>query len=261
MSYAGQDFPALNAASGVIFSVITFPGIVANIVAVVLTIKIAKCHAIPPNIFIVTLACTDLFGLIFATIPTTLTYLHGRWVGGDALCQAQGISSIFSSVTAGLVAVLISLDRFFAVFKPFWYHQHRSQYEAKCCVAFAIISSFFFSLLPLINFDEIIIRRYPGTYCTFNNLSSQHVVRGFALAFSALCLVSGATVIMCNLVVCRQMCKQRFGRLSGHHIPNERIFGGRRHKNEMQHARTMAVVSLLYIICWVPFMVRCWISS
>lgn len=248
------DSPRINTEGGVAFCVITLIGFAVNCVAVFVTLKVAKNQVLPPNIFLSSLACMDLFGLVIVTLPTLLAYLNEAWVGGETLCKAQGLASLFCVAASALVAVLVSADRALAVMKPFWYHRRRRRrgwVAGSCAAVFAL--SVGLSLLPLIQLDAIITWRYPGTYCTFKNFSRVPEVRGFALVFCTFCLACCAVVVALNLVVGIKMRRRR--RLA-ERLPCSHIYGNQRLDNERQHARTMAAVSLLHMTCWVPFLVR-----
>ena len=240
---------------GAAFFAITVPGLAVNCVAVFITLKVAKNQALPPNIFLSSLACIDFFGLVIVTLPTMLAYSLGDWVGGAGLCLAQGLAALFCVAASGLVAVLLATDRALAVMKPFWYRSHRRRRAlvSGCCVAVLALSACLTLLLPLIKVHAIITRRYPGTYCSFTSFSPEPEVRGFALVFCSFCLTCCVAVVALNLLVAAGM---RMRRRIAQRLMCKHICGQQRLDSERQHARSMAAVSLLHMICWVPFLVR-----
>ena len=130
-SYISTEFPwqnpwpyvPLDPKQGVILSLITLPGTFANLMAILLTVKLLRSHAVAPNVFVLGLVLTDRFGIVFCTLPTLPCYLQMNWQGGKNMCDLQGFSFMFAPIPSGLLANIMAADRLLAVMKPFLYRQ------------------------------------------------------------------------------------------------------------------------------------------
>ncbi|XP_032232259.1 prostaglandin E2 receptor EP3 subtype [Nematostella vectensis] len=238
-----------------IFGGIVVPGLILNTMAVIITCTVARKHLVPTNIFLATLAAVDLTSILLTTTPTAFYYIFGGWGQVEhSVCLYQGILSVFSTLATGSVATIISVDRFVATLRPLWYHAHRPDHSATKLVLGVLASSFAFSLLPLTGLGKL-QAHYPGSFCTLSYSPQSMMAVGYALAFAVLCLLEGIIVVGCNLIICIYMFRyrRRVEPLLSHVLC---VLATRRRKREAQYSHVMLAVSMLFIICWIPFMMR-----
>eukprot|EP00794_Sanderia_malayensis_P009779 gene9779-10778_t len=128
---------------GLILFLIALPGSLANVVAFITTWKLIKQQEVAPNYLILALNLTDFYGIAFCTLPTLLCYLFKDWVGGEYMCNFQGISTIFASLASGIFATVMAVDRLLAVCRPFAY----KRYVTKQRTIATIVITWIFALL------------------------------------------------------------------------------------------------------------------
>ncbi|CAD6189295.1 unnamed protein product [Caenorhabditis auriculariae] len=189
--YSSQ-WPAMGVFS-VLYAVIIASGIIGN-VCVVLAITRNKALQTVPNMFILSLSCSDIVVCCTSATITPITAFRKEWMFGAVLCRIApfiaGISLCFSTFTL----TAISIDRYLLIRFPM--RKQINHYQAFgvilliCTMAACISSPIMFKqqLGPFENFC--------GLYCTedWKGNESQRKIYGAILTF--LQLVIPLTIII-----------------------------------------------------------------
>ena len=239
---------------GLILFLITLPGTLANIVAFLATAKLIQQHKAAPNYLILALNLTDFYGIVFCTLPTHLCYLFKRWVGGDAMCNFQSVSTMFASLASGVLATAMATDRLIAIGKPFLYKKYVTRSKTFITIILAWGSSVLIAILPLAG-EGFFVRNLTGTYCTINWFAERTGNQIYAVFYSIVGVLLISVVVFSNVKIVLYLIasKARRGELHG----LARSVEESRSKSEMQLAKSVGAISVLFIICWFPFMVSC----
>ena len=248
-------YVALDPKQGLILFLITLPGTLANIVAFLTTLKVTReQRKVAPNYLILALNLTDFYGIVFCTLPTLLCYLHKRWVGGNAMCNFQSVSTMFASLASGILATAMAIDRLLAVWKPFLYKKHVTMRRTFFTVTGTWLGGFIVAISPLAGSD-FFVKNLTGTYCTINWFAKQTANQVYAVIYAIIGVTLVAIVVFCNVKIAVTLLAQRKKRSALHGLEMEEHADDGRKKSEMQLVKSVGAVSILFIICWFPFMV------
>lgn len=164
----------------ILYSVIILCGFIGNI-CVIIAITRNKVLQTVPNLFILSLSCSDIAVCSISATITPITAFKKEWIFGAVLCRIApfiaGISLCFSTFTL----TAISIDRYllirFPMKKPLT-HFHATLVIGLTCVLAACISS------PIIFRQKLgTFENFCGQYCTedWSDNESQRKVYGAAL--------------------------------------------------------------------------------
>ncbi|CDX47441.1 G-protein coupled receptors family 1 profile domain-containing protein [Caenorhabditis elegans] len=176
-----------------LYLIIIAAGIIGNS-CVILAITRNKSLQTVPNLFILSLSCSDIVVCCTSATITPITAFKKEWIFGEALCRIApfiaGISLCFSTFTL----TAISIDRYilirFPMRKPITHYQAVGVIAIICAFAATITSPIMFKQ-KLGEFEN-----FCGQYCTENwgANESQRKIYGAALMF--LQLVIPLTIII-----------------------------------------------------------------
>lgn len=254
---------------GVILGIIATPGVIGNIFALVVTAKLLKVQKQSPNVFIIGLACCDLIGILTVCIPTWICYAFEGWQGGDLLCNFQGFATLLFSMGSGLMATSMSIDRFLSIKAPFFHRSHVKVSTATKLVFVIMVFSSIFAVMPVLGFGSFVLN-LTGTYCTINWFASEVKDKAFSCIYATVGILMVLVVVLCNIAVILLLLKKRKIRqkLSATFHNKIREKKSSSDRLQQQFSRMMMIISLLFLICWIPFMFRIvgnisgiWISS
>ena len=259
----------LDPRQGLILAFITLSGTSANVIGILVMIKVLQMRPVAPNVLVFGLALTDLYGIVVATLPTLLCYLEMKWYGGQMVCDLQGFSTIFVQSASGLLATIMALDRLLAVLKPFLYRRIVTAQKAFMTVCLIWVIGIVLALMPLVKLGRY-KRNLTGTFCTIDWFADSIQNKIFALVFATVGITYVFVVVICNTIVAATLLKLRKERTkltSEKGFQRHRVFpskqdGSDRRKStttvdlELHFAKTVGIISFLFLICWLPFMVR-----
>eukprot|EP00794_Sanderia_malayensis_P009780 gene9780-10779_t len=255
---------------GLILFLITLPGTLANIIAFLATVRLIQKQrsTSAANYLILALTLTDLYGIVFCTLPTLLCYLRREWVGGVAMCNFQGVSTMFASLASGSLATSMATERLMAVWRPFWYRRTATVKKTFIIIFAILLSAFVIAIIPLSRSGNF-VRNLTGTFCTINWFARSKDNIAYAILYLILGVSLLIIVVCCNvkLAICllesrkkskllqRGSSAKKLIKEDSNAVDSERKIGDSR-SIEKQLAKTVALISLLFVICWAPFMIR-----
>ncbi|CAI4226278.1 unnamed protein product [Auanema sp. JU1783] len=164
----------------ILYAIIIICGCVGN-TCVILAITRNKTLQTVPNLFIISLSCSDIVVCCISATITPITAFRKEWIFGEALCRIApfiaGISLCFSTFTL----TAISIDRYmlirFPMKKPLSHLQACGVIAFICTLAACISSPIIFKQ----TLDEF--ANFCGKYCTedWSGNESQRRIYGAAL--------------------------------------------------------------------------------
>ncbi|KAF4519960.1 hypothetical protein B566_EDAN005460 [Ephemera danica] len=221
------------------------------------------------------LACNDLVALLGMLVLMYLQlYLPPELTGSRLFCAARVTLRVFG-LGSGVVALVMAVERWLALSHPFLYQQHvtynvirRAIFSLWACVALLVN-------LPLLGFGVY----YDAEQQKCSRYRDASDPAGIAYAYvyftfgSLLCLV----IVWCNLAVMRVLCS-----LSRRSMLDRRVSSRGNQVNqatstyqslsqqpsnasasrrnaatheELAFARLMAVLCVIFVVCWMPQMI------
>ncbi|KAJ8033263.1 hypothetical protein HOLleu_23444 [Holothuria leucospilota] len=278
MDEFSQDGDGISIFRFISYSVLTILlafGLIAHILAILSTRKANKVktedhrHSLP-SFLLTCLLRIDMVAVIFLFVRGFLPFIrsikqHPVW------CDFSVSTSIFFTWSSGLANCLMCAERSTSLIAPFFHRRYATFGKAKVTLFVLQILAFIICLLPLFGF---------GTYKIINEPSNQYVcvspgepratkVNKYHLYFSIIFFVVGFSIITC-ILVCNVIIvffilhlKNKITHLNISTIPanlqhisqNSSSPTMRKSSSETRFAMIMILVSIAYMISWLPLYV------
>ena len=247
-------------------------GTAANVLALVASLTLVIRQRKTSNLLTIALTVTELFAISIAAAPTTLCYASGYWVGGNSACSFQAISFMFVNIASPGLTAAMSLERLFAVTKPYFYKNNISAKKTGIASVIILAFSTLISLTSLATKDYV-TKNSTGTYCSFNWASRRAGNMAFSIFIAIFSLSCSLTIAICNILIARSliMVGRRRTLLKGHinfrlrRDGRENKIGDKVSANgngrtgdakvQMNLTKSVTIVSIANVICWTPHVV------
>ena len=167
-------------------SLIFFVAVGWNLFIVITYILKYKLLKEPANVFLFSLAITDILICVMVVPFTIVSAAAGEFlignndVGRCIACSTQGFFYILFTILSIHLLAMLSIDRFILLSKPFTHWKYRKPHLAVAGVIFVCIWCFLFSIPPAFGFGEWEFNRNLGLclprWSPINNLYYMGVV-------------------------------------------------------------------------------------
>lgn len=254
-----EPTPQVKLALGITLLFFTMLGILGNIVISVIVFKVLRSRRTLHNVLILVLAVTDLLTICLAFPPALLAYLSGLDVGHAPLCNYHGTVLNFFYIISVMLVTCMSLDRYLALSRPFFYKTSVVFDSKMFVVIFTSLCVFalLVSLLPVFGLSANVLQ-YPRTFCLFRLNARDYkgkIVVFLNLFLLMLCLV---TVLGCNSAVSwtslRMLERSRQRQRSVDTIETSSNFSACS-TEECQFLKLSVIVMVAFLGCWSLFFV------
>lgn len=241
------------------FASVSFFIVLGN--SVMLGVVCKKRRRKPTDFLLGALAITDLI-IPIVVFPLLVAHgITGTWTGGRASCYVNAFVSMFLLKFSMLITSIIAVDRFLAIGKPFIYRSKFNLRKMRIALVIGAMYSFTVSLIPLV-----------GMVCSEGepkwHLCFYHWAAGRTKALTSIYVIINVvdtslatlTVLICNIGVIGYFLKRRENRktrivpASGNDLQTHKQ-NIRRRRNDLKYARLMVVVSLYFLLCFLPIQV------
>ena len=221
----------------------------------------------PPNIFLFTIAITDLAATV-ATAPFYIgTAIRGEWFFGSTDCERQGVCKAVGFLLSLLllyqvnVLAAMAFDRFLAIAKPLHYKSYMTRFRALVIVIAAFVYSVIPAMTPLFGFGVFFFEGRLGA-CLFRWTGQV----GYVAFFVALLVIPITIIIVFTLITywkIRTFLRRRFRHHTRRFTERSELPRQERHYNRQQRNLLWLFTTLLVIlgICWFPGIVTATISA
>lgn len=251
-------------AGGVTLLLTGLIGFIGNILVLIVTYRILRHKRNIPNVLILFLAWVDLLVFPLAYPQALVKYFFGIYIGDYMGCDFHATTITFLFMSSILLVVLMSADRFLALYKPFYYDKHMIYDKEKIKVASIGFgcSLLTISLLPAFGVSRNVLH-FPGTFCLFEwgavSFEGQTLVYIYMSSLAAAMLF----IVFCNLATVIMAMKlfqrgpsnaaSRVDEESSNmtHIQHNRSS----RKMELQFAKLSGAVAISFVGCWGLFLV------
>ncbi len=158
-----------------------------------------KVHKIP-DILVIGLALTDLLATVIPIPMSMVSYIRGvDYVEGTVECDLFGVLAHFTRYSSIIIVSLVSLERYFAVNRPFIYRKHATPFRFCIILLFCWLIAFVLAVVPAIDPNST-ISQHQG-YCLFD-MSSRYAIS--VLVFAA---INYVIVFVCFVLVTVNLLK------------------------------------------------------
>lgn len=203
------------------------------------------------------LASNDLVAIVGMMTQMNLqlyypTLAHSLW-----FCRFRVLWRLFG-LGSGCVAIVMAVERWFALTRPFFYQKH---------ITAALIRRSIFGLwsavlvlvcLPFFGFGLYFDPR--SATCVRYRMARHPLDVAYAYLFLTFGTLLCVCIVWCNLAVMKALC--RTGRCDNKHrvlarriSRNQSLTYNACTKEELAFARLMALLCIVFILCWMPQMI------
>ncbi|XP_060078773.1 prostaglandin E2 receptor EP4 subtype-like [Ylistrum balloti] len=248
----GKDLPVLPVVMMLLF------GGTGNILALVLLICTSRKHKWRTFYrLVLALAVSDFIGLV-GPLPVSITaYVNNKkWMGGQAVCDLMSFFFIFAGMTSAMLAAAMSLDRFLAVWFPFFYTNVLGKRRVNITMAGICTFAFILACLPLMGINEN-VHQFPGTWCFFNQFATDAGGKLFSYLYASLGMGMVGMMVVLNTLVIVVLIRRRL--LKTNH--EGRATSESRRAGDVFNVVFLVVLMMVFTICWLPLMVRILINQ
>ncbi|XP_022103498.1 rhodopsin, GQ-coupled-like [Acanthaster planci] len=171
----------------------------------------------------------------------------------NLFCDIFGFTNTMFSLTSGMIAGVMSVDRFAALSTPFKYKSRFTPRRITLAILLAVVLSALVGSLPFLGIGSYrpIDHFHGTTVCKLNWFPNERPL--FLLHFALYQVVGWflvVVVVLSNVGVIRTLLNmRRHVAAAGTQPPNiDR-------KREVRFVRTMMLITLFFGFCWVPWMI------
>ncbi|XP_063322837.1 prostaglandin E receptor 2a (subtype EP2) isoform X1 [Pelmatolapia mariae] len=220
------------------------------------------------HIFITSLVVTDLTGTCFTTPLVQLSYSRNLTLVGMrpktcSLCSYFGASMTFFSLATMLLLLTTALERCFAIGYPYLYSRHVTKKCAYITILLVFLLCIIFCLLPFAGFGKY-VQYCPGTWCFIDMNAVKPRNKAYAILYATIMLVLVVAIVVCNAFVVYQLYRMyQRRRRNGSVMSTMRSNSERKllsMSEEVEHLIMMVVMTVIFIICTLPLVIRVYIN-
>lgn len=183
---------------GVTLLVIFVFALIGNILTIAVVSKF-KVHKIP-DVLVIGLALTDLLATVVPVVMSIYAYLDGvRYEEGTVACNLFGTIAQFTRYSSALIVTLVSLERYFAICRPFIYRKFATPRKFVVILIVCWLLAFVLAVVPVVDSGTRILTH--GGTCLFD------FVTGYAYAIIVYAGVQYIIVFVCFVLVSIQLLK------------------------------------------------------
>ncbi|XP_011333123.1 prostaglandin E2 receptor EP3 subtype isoform X2 [Ooceraea biroi] len=250
-------------ASQLVLTLVYITGVIGNISALIILFHRDKGRNRKHLLMLRCLATNDLMALLGMLVQMYVTIYVGGIASTRVFCSLRVVWRLFG-LFSGCVAIVMAAERWLALTRPFVYQKVTYPVIVRCMLALWLVALAMTSL-PVMGFglyykDERCVRYREATEPS--DVAYAYVWFTFG---TLLCL----SIVWCNLAVSRALSRlghragalRRISRASSRAKPLLTLAGPPNRPEvvatteERAFARLMAVLSISFVICWMPHMI------
>ena len=213
------------------------------------------CNA--PNVFLISVAASDLFCSV-STLPFyVVANAYGRWIYGDVGCTLIAFVACLSGLASLMHLAAASYERYVALVHPLNSQKFTVRYAARISLAMWLYA-LFWSLMPLCGWSGF-EQEGIGTSCSVRWKSRRMLDLSYNICLLLACYVLPVSVMCFSYVKCcreikagAKCAKELWGRSSS--------FTRKTFETERRMARLFGVMTLAFLGAWTPYAVVSFIA-
>ena len=204
--------------AGLVVTLAIILALITNIILVVCFYKSSHLRQ-PPFYLLLSLAVTDLVGVIFWAFPTLIAALLGAWDLGDAFCRFQGFVAYFGLAFNMHIALAITVQKFILIRHP---ARHDEVFKNKkgvlLLIAAIVVFDVVLAILPLLGWSEYIFYSWQ-VQCALNHPINISHLNFLVVVVIALPIIAGVVLYTLIYIRVRTLGKER--NAQGHTVLRE----------------------------------------
>ncbi|KAG7461176.1 hypothetical protein MATL_G00207260 [Megalops atlanticus] len=249
-------------------------GVIGNVIALILLeIRRRKEHSGDRQslfrVLVTALVVTDLIGTCSVSPLVLACYATNRTMVGlshsKAVCEYFAFSMTFFSLATLSILFAMALERCFSIGYPYFYERHFSRRCGYISVPFIYVVCIAFCALPFLEFGRY-VQYCPGTWCFIDmaNKDTQVKDRAYAYIYATIMLILISSTVICNVSVIFHLVRMYRRRkdtqesVKRRHRRYTRSFSM---TEEVEHLLLLAFMTVAFVICSAPLMIRVYIHA
>ncbi|XP_078357032.1 melanopsin-B-like [Oculina patagonica] len=212
----------------------------------------------PPNVFIISVAVSDLF-FSTTTIPLHIaTNAYGKWIYGEGGCKAAAFITFLAGLTSLMHLAAASYERYIGLVHPLTSHR---TFTFKRTVRISVamwLYALFWSVLPLCGWSGFELEGV-GTSCSVRWRSRNKLDLSYNICLILACFVFPVSLISFSYFNC---CKEIMsGTKRARHIWGKKSpFTRKAFEVERRMVLVFGVMTVAFLMAWTPYAVVSLIS-
>ncbi|XP_030837651.1 histamine H2 receptor-like [Strongylocentrotus purpuratus] len=239
-----------------VFGIIILTTLVGNILV---CLSPLLCHRLrtATYTFLISLAVADLLlGITVLPFSAYNTLKPKQWIFTPIYCNIYVSCDVMFSTSSILHLLLISLDRYVAITRPYAYQRNMNRKKAYASLAVVWTISLLISFLPLHlgwNTEDGKVQNYENPrICGLDSNRYYALFDGIVLFFIPL-IVMSLVYIRLVFIANRQARAIQKLMISSHNETSEERANRRRSVDEHRALKIIAIVMGAFVVCWVPY--------
>ena len=201
------------------------------------------------DLLILSLALCDLLNVLSVQLPAIVSLFAGEWLGGQTSCAYQYFMIWSCLKLACMILVLMTIDRYIALCKPFYYRANIRQQKIKRIVIFLAVVSFGSTAITVIFHSHYIFMLETWYLCINTGSSDDPFFIGVLAFYGASYFLLLGIFIFCNISVVRCIHMwQRNSEKTVSRLSEEK-------EREKKFAEIIVRLSIAFVITWSPYIV------
>lgn len=213
------------------------------------------------QVLLTALIVTDLLGTCSVSPLVIAAYARNESVralgGSEVACQHFGFAMTFFSLVTLALLMCMALERCLSIAAPYFYARRLSARCGFLALALAYGSGALFCLAPFCGYGAY-VQYCPGTWCFVDLLSVQRAHLVYKNLYASCLLVMIACTVLCNGCVIYHLVRM-YQRRELHRGSARRFRAATRTPSlaeELEHLVLLAFMTITFLICSLPLVVR-----
>lgn len=270
-SDAGKDI-MLRTVTGCLLSLLILWTLLGNILVCAAVLRFRHLRTKVTNIFIVSLALSDLFVAVLVMPWKAVAEVAGYWPFGT-FCNIWVAFDIMCSTASILNLCIISVDRYWAISSPFRYERKMTQRVAFVMISIAWTLSVLISFIPVqLNWhkakDDDTAGHFTASLLVDENCDSS-LSREYAISSSLISFYIPVAIMIVTYTRIYRIAQIQIRRIASLERAAEHAQSCRTNRIECQHhntlktsikretkvLKTLSIIMGVFVCCWLPFFV------
>ncbi|XP_034023029.1 D(1B) dopamine receptor [Thalassophryne amazonica] len=272
-SQSGKDIVS-RTVTGCLLSVLILWTLLGNILVCSAVLRFRHLRTKVTNIFIVSLALSDLFVAVLVMPWKAVAEVAGYWPFGT-FCNVWVAFDIMCSTASILNLCVISVDRYWAISSPFRYERKMTQRVAFVMISLTWTLSVLISFIPVqLNWHKASSDDASGTRNfsvsrQMNENCDSSLSREYAISSSLISFYIPVAIMIVTYTRIYRIAQIQIRRIASLERAAEHAQSCRSNRIECQHHntlktsikretkvfKTLSVIMGVFVCCWLPFFV------
>lgn len=268
---AGKDI-MLRTLTGCLLSLLILWTLLGNILVCAAVLRFRHLRTKVTNIFIVSLALSDLFVAVLVMPWKAVAEVAGYWPFGT-FCNIWVAFDIMCSTASILNLCIISVDRYWAISSPFRYERKMTQRVAFVMISITWTLSVLISFIPVqLNWHKANDDETPGHFTAsllVDENCDSSLSREYAISSSLISFYIPVAIMIVTYTRIYRIAQIQIRRIASLERAAEHAQSCRTNRIECQHhntlktsikretkvLKTLSIIMGVFVCCWLPFFV------